>query len=89
MKNPRIKYFESDSVLEEFYKALASLDEKKMRRVHIPRSDVFYARVAYYEHTGDWVSLDRMERAMFLEGMLSRHDVLDPDRKRDWEKDYE
>lgn len=85
MKNPRVKYFESDSVLEEFYKALADLDEKKMRRVHIPRSDVFYARAAYYTHTGHWVSLDRMERAMFLEGMLRRQDVLDPDRKRDWE----
>lgn len=85
MKNPRVKYFESDSVLEEFYKALADLDEKKMRRVHIPRSDVFYARAAYYNHTGHWVSLDRMERAMFLEGMLRRQDVLDPDRKRDWE----
>lgn len=85
MKNPRIKYFESDSVLEEFYKALADLDEKKMKRVHIPRSDVFYARIAYYEATNHWVSLDRMERAMFLEGMLRREDVLDPDRKRDWE----
>ena len=40
--NNRIKYFESDTVLEEFYKALADKNEKKLRRVHIPRSDVFY-----------------------------------------------
>ena len=30
-------------------------------------------------------AFDRMERAMFLEGMISRYDVLAPDRKRDWE----
>jgi len=85
MKNKRIKYFESDSVLEEFYKALASKDEKKIRRVHIPRSDVFYVRRAYFENTGNWESLDRIERSMYLEGMLSSHDVLDPNRKRSWE----
>ena len=81
----RIKYFESDTVLEDFYQALAEKNEKKLRRVHIPRSDVFYIRRAYYESTGNWVSLDRMERAMYLEGMLKKQDVLDPDRKREWE----
>ena len=85
MKNKRIKYFESDSVLEEFYKALADKDEKKLRRVHIPRSDVFYIRRAYFERTGNWESLDRIERAMYLEGMLTKYDVLDPDRARSWE----
>lgn len=83
--NKRIKYFESDLVLEEFYNALANNNEKKLRRVHIPRSDVFYVRRAYFEKTGHWVSLDRMERAMYLEGMLKKSDVLDPNRKRDWE----
>ena len=85
MKNPKIKYYGSDRVLEEFYRALASSDEKMMRRVHIPRSDVFYVRRAYYEHSGNWESLDRIERSMYLEGMLSKHDVLDPNRTRDWE----
>jgi hypothetical protein len=85
MKNKRIKYFSSDLVLEEFYSALASGNEKKLRRVHIPRSDVFYVRRAYYEATGNWESLDRIERAMFLEGMLRKEDVLDPERERDWE----
>ena len=83
--NKRIKYFESDSVLEDFYNALANNNEKKLRRVHIPRSDVFYVRRAYFEKTGHCVSLDRMERAMYLEGMLRKSDVLDPNRKRDWE----
>jgi hypothetical protein len=81
--NKRIKYFKSDRVLEEFYKALTSRDEKKLRRVH----DVFYVRRAYFESTGNWETLDRIERSMFLEGMLSREDVLEPGRKRDWEND--
>ena len=83
--NKRVKYFESDSVLEEFYKALASKDEGRLRRVHIPRSDVFYVREAIFQDTGVKYSLDRVERAMYLEGMLSKHDVFEPDRKRDWE----
>ncbi len=88
MKNKRIKYFESDSVLEEFYSALADGNDKRIRRVHIPRSDVFYIRRAYYEHSGNWESLDRIERSMYLEGMLRKQDVLDPDRTRDWEQNY-
>ena len=47
---------------------------------------MFYVRRAYYESTGHWVSLDRMERSMYLEGYLKAKDVLDPRRKRDWEK---
>ena len=88
MKNNRIKYFESDSVLEEFYSALADGNDKRIRRVHIPRSDVFYIRRAYYDHSGNWESLDRIERSMYLEGMLRKQDVLDPDRTRDWEQNY-
>jgi hypothetical protein len=88
MINKRIKYFESDSVLEEFYSALADGNDKRIRRVHIPRSDVFYVRRAYFEHSGNWESLDRIERSMYLEGMLRKQDVLDPDRTRDWEQDY-
>ena len=88
MINKRIKYFESDSVLEEFYSALADGNDKRIRRVHIPRSDVFYVRRAYYEHSGSWESLDRIERSMYLEGMLRKQDVLDPDRTRDWENNY-
>ena len=38
---------------------------------------------------GHWVSLDRMERAMFLEKKLDSRDVLDPKRKREWEYDYD
>ena len=79
------KMFASDSVIEEFYKALANNNEAQLRRVHIPRSDVFYVREAIRQDTGVKYTLDRVERAMYLEGHLKRHDVLDPQRKRDWE----
>lgn len=84
----RVKYYQSDKVIEEFYQALANGSERVLRRVHIPHSSVFYAREAYYQHSGEWISLDRMERAMYLEGMLDRYNVLDPDRKREWEKEH-
>ena len=77
--------YTSDRVLEEFYKALAAQDEGRLRRVHIPRSDVFYVREAIYQDTGVKYTLDRVERAMYLEGMLSKHDVFEPDKKREWE----
>ena len=77
--------YSSDIVVEEFYKALADKNEGKMRRVHIPRSDVFYVREAIFQDTGIKYSLDRVERAMFLEGMLNARDVFAPERKREWE----
>jgi len=72
-------------VLEEFYEAIANEDERTLQRVHIPLSDVFYIRQKIFVDTGEWYSLDRVERAMYLEGHLSRHDVLDPEREREWE----
>ena len=79
------KMYISDNVLEEFYLALANEDEGKLRRVHIPRSDVFYVREKIYQDTGVKYSLDRVERAMYLEGMLSSSDVFEPSRKRQYE----
>lgn len=84
-KSNKIRYYSDEKVLERFYESIASGDVKSLVRVHIPKSDVFYAREAYYNHSGEWVSLDRMERAMYLEGMLLAHEVLDPNRKRNWE----
>ena len=78
------KMYTSDKVLEEFYLALASEDERKLRRVHIPRSDVFYVREKIYQDTGVKYSLDRVERAMYLEGMLNASDVFEPNRKREY-----
>ena len=82
MSKPKI--YTSDNVLEEFYLALANEDEGKLRRVHITRSDVFYVREKIYQDTGVKYSLDRVERAMYLEGMLSASDVFEPNRKREY-----
>lgn len=80
-----MQIYSDEDVLGEFYKALADGDPNRLRRVHIPRSDVFYVRRAYYQDTGNWETLDRIERAMFLEGHLRASDVFEPERKRDWE----
>lgn len=81
----RIKLYASDSVLEEFYYALASNDVKAFNRVHIPRSDVFYVRAHLRDVFPDKeLTLDYVERMMYLEGLLDRSDVLDPDRERDY-----
>lgn len=71
-----VKYYESDNVIEEFYKALASEDEGRLRRVHIPRSDVFYVRAAIEAKTGVRYTLSHVEQAMFLEGMLDEKDIF-------------
>ena len=78
------KMYISDNVLEEFYLALANKDEGRLRRVHIPRSDVFYVREKIFQDTGIKYSLDRIERAMYLEGMLKAQDVFEPNRKREY-----
>lgn len=80
-----MQYYISDDVIGEFYKALAEKDNRVLNRIHIPRSDVFYVREAIYNDTGVKYSLDRVERAMFLEGHLEADDVFKPNMKRDWE----
>jgi hypothetical protein len=82
--NKRVKLYASEDVLTEFYLALAENNPRRLRQVHIPKSDVFYVRNAIYEAKGEWYTLDHVERAMYLEGHLSRSEVLDPDRKRDY-----
>ena len=73
-----------DSVLETFYNALASSNNKALHDVHIPMSDVFYVRAAIEANTGVKYTLDHVERAMYLEGHLEAHEVLDPERKREY-----
>ena len=81
----RTKTYSSDNVLEEFYLALADQDEGRLRKVHIPRSDVFYVREAIFQDTGVKYTLDHVERAMYLEGHLEARDVFQPKTKRDCE----
>ena len=72
----------SEDVIEEFYDAVADGDSRRLRRVHVPRSDVSYVRESLRSRLGKSYTLDHVERAMYLEGHLKRHEVLDPDRKR-------
>ena len=82
MKQKSVKLYASESVLEHFYEAIASGNSKILKRVHIPKSDVFYVRKAISEATGVTYTLDHVERAMYLEGYLTRNEVLDPTRPR-------
>ena len=82
MKDSKVKLYPSENVIEDFYKALASKSEKKLKKVHIPKSDVFYIREAIYQRTGNLYSLDHVERAMYLEGHLRPDEVLEPKRPR-------
>lgn len=84
-KKNKTRYYISDNVLEEFYKALANEDTASLQRIHIPRSDVFYIRKKIQQDTGILYPLDRVERAMYLEGFLERDDVFDPDRGWEYE----
>tara|TARA_R100001163_G_C5004438_1_gene152465 strand:+ start:419 stop:676 length:258 start_codon:yes stop_codon:yes gene_type:complete len=84
MQKKRVQLCESESVIEDFYNALASNNSYAMKRVHIPKSDVFYVREAIYNRTGELYTLDHVERAMYLEGHLDSNEVLDPDREREY-----
>tara|TARA_S200002703_G_scaffold61643_1_gene53530 strand:+ start:713 stop:967 length:255 start_codon:yes stop_codon:yes gene_type:complete len=81
----QVKLYPSEDVLVQFYSALASNNSDALKKVHIPKSDVFYVREKIFQDTGEKYTLDRIERAMYLEGMIDSRDVLDPKRKRDWE----
>lgn len=78
--------FESENILEEFYKVVASGKRNKIPHVHIPRSDVFYVRAAIEAKTGVRYSLAHVEWAMMKEGHLSPKDCFDGDNRMNWEE---
>ena len=84
MNKKQVQLYASENVLEDFYKALIDNNPRAFSRVHIPKSDVFYIREAIKCNTGVTYTLDHVERAMYLEGYLSRQEVLDPDREREY-----
>jgi hypothetical protein len=84
MANKSVQLYADEDVLGHFYSVLADNNVRAMQQVHIPKSDVFYVREAIYNRTGEWYTLDHVERAMYLEGHLDRHEVLDPDRVREY-----
>lgn len=82
MKTKRVQLCSDENVVEAFYSAMANNDSRALKKVHIPKSDVFYVREALYQRTGIRYTLDHVERAMYLEGHLKSYEVLDPDRPR-------
>ena len=84
MNKKQVQLYASENVLEDFYKALIDNNPRAFSRVHITKSDVFYIREAIKCNTGVKYTLDHVERAMYLEGWLSRQEVLDPDREREY-----
>ena len=82
MAKKSVKLYSNNSVLNEFYLAVASNNPKKLKKLHIPKSDVFYVQKAIEVRTGHKYTLDHIERAMYLEGHLTASEVLDPERKR-------
>tara|TARA_R110002012_G_scaffold12102_5_gene54249 strand:+ start:3458 stop:3715 length:258 start_codon:yes stop_codon:yes gene_type:complete len=84
MRKKPVQLYASETVIEDFYKAIADNNPRALQKVHIPKSDVFYVREALYQHTGQWYTLDHVERAMYLEGHLSAYEVLDPEREREY-----
>ena len=86
MSKNKVKLYATESVIEEFYRTLADNNSRGVNKVHIPKSDVFYVRRAIYDDTGEWYTLDHVERAMFVEGHLTKREVLDPNRKRQFIK---
>ena len=84
MRDKTVQLCASENVIEDFYNALASNNTREFNKVHIPKSDVFYVREAIRNDTGVTYTLDHVERAMYLEGHLTRYEVLDPDRERNY-----
>ena len=84
MAKKPVQLYADEDVIEHFYSVLANNDTRAMQQVHIPKSDVFYVREAIQARTGVRYTLDHVERAMYLEGHLQAHEVLDPHRKRDY-----
>ncbi len=84
MPKKPVQLYASETVLEDFYEAIADNNPRSLQKVHIPKSDVFYVREAIYQRTGERYTLDHVERAMYLEGHLQAHEVLDPKRKREY-----
>lgn len=79
MQKKSVKLYNYTSVLDEYYNVLLSKKGiSKLKKMHIPVSDVFYVQKAIEMNTGVKYSLDHVERAMYLEGHLSASDVLDP-----------
>ena len=79
MRKKSVKLYNYTSVLDEYYNVLLSKKGiSKLKKMHIPVSDVFYVQKAIEMNTGVKYSLVHVDRAMYLEGLLRASDVLAP-----------
>jgi len=62
----------SDAV-KRFYERLRT--SERIADLEIPHSHAYYARYAIYERTGNWYSVDHVQIAMCLEGLLNPDDL--------------
>ena len=84
MRKKSVKLYNYTSVLDEYYNVLLSKKViSKLKKMHIPVSDVFYVQKAIEMNTGVKYSLDHVERAMYMEGILDAKDVFQPNVKRE------
>lgn len=77
----------TDSVLEDFYLAVARNHNDFAYKVHIPLSDVFYVREHLHQKFNIRYTLDYVEWAMLKEGMIEPRHCSNPEQKMGW-SDY-
>ncbi len=75
----------TDTVLEDFYLAVAKNNNDFIYRIHIPLSDVFYTRRHLQDVFGKTFTLDYIEWAMLKEGLIDPRHCHDPDTKLSWD----
>ena len=68
MYKKKVQLYASESVIEDFYEALAYENTRFLSKVHIPKSDVFYVREAVQNYYGRSFTLEHVEWAMRAEG---------------------
>jgi hypothetical protein len=75
--------FEGEDFLGQYY---LKLFKGREREVHIPYSDVYYAREAVSNALGERYTLGYIEWAMLKEGMISPQHCWNPELQLSWEE---
>jgi len=66
-KSVKLKALTPERVLEAFY---AAINRNALRKIHLPHSDVFYARAAIEAKTGIRLTLADTETILQEEGLI-------------------
>jgi hypothetical protein len=66
-KSVKLKPFTPERVLEAFY---AAIYRNSLDKIHLPHSDVFYARAAIEKNTGIRLTLADTESILQEEGLI-------------------